>query len=164
MRFSLAAMPFLLCACAALPQLPPRPDFRDHPGIRDEADKLRTYYNYRLTPKDDGYRYGALTIPRSQLGPFMDHQGDTVAAHWARQGQGLIVGGWTLAFGVEAAAVGVGALASDGDPARNGWWLGLLPAFFLGWGFQWVGDGYFRRPAVAHYDLQLKRELGLTRD
>lgn len=164
MRLSLLLLPLCLSACARLPTLPPRPDFSRHPGIKDAADKLQTYYNYRLTREEGGYRYGRLDIPAQALGAFMDQQGDTVAAHWARSGQRLIVAGWSLAAALEATAIGVGALAEGGSPARNAWWLGLLPAVGIGWTFHWAGDGTFRRPAVAHYDLQLKRELGLTRD
>lgn len=164
MRALLLLLPLILSACATSPPLPARPDFSHHPGIRDAADKLQTYYNYRLTREDGGYRYGQLDIPASALGAFMDQQGDTVAAQWARSGQHMIIGGWSLAAALEAAAIGVGALAASDAPARNAWWLGLLPAVGIGWTFHWVGDGTFRRPAVAHYDLQLKRELGLTRD
>ncbi len=164
MRYFSLFIIVLLTGCAALPDLPPRPDFRSHAGIRDEADKLQTYYNFRLTPSDGGYRYGSLEIPKARLGAFMDQQGDTQAARWARKGNAFIGTGWTLAFGLEAAAVAIGAQAGAGDPARNAWWVGILPAALLGWTFHWIGDNWFRRPAVAHYDLTLKRELGLTRD
>jgi hypothetical protein len=155
-----------LAACAPLPPLPPRPDFQSHPGIRDEADKLQTYYNWRLTPAlyGAGYAYGKLSIPKAQLGPFLDHQGDTLAAGWARRGNAFIGAGWTLALGLEGAAVAIGAQAGGGDPARNAWWLALGPAALLGWTFHWIGDNWFRRPAAAHYDLLLKRELDLTQD
>jgi hypothetical protein len=164
MRPSCAFLLLVLCGCGSLPKLPPRPDFSSHPGIRDSADKLQTYYNYRLSPGEGGYTYGKLTIARWQLAPFLDHQGDTLAAGWARQGNWWVAGGWTTAFALEGAAVAIGAQAAAGDPARNAWWVGLLPAALLGWTFHWIGDGWFRKPAVAHYDLQLKRELGITPD
>lgn len=156
----------LLTACGSLPQLPPRPDFGHHPGIKDEADKLQTYYNWRLTPNldGDGYSYGKLDVPKWQLGAFMDHQGDTTAAHWARKGNAMIASGWALALGLEAAAIAIGAQAPGGDPARNAWWVAIGPSMLLGWTFHWIGDNWFRRPAAAHYDLLLKRELDLTRD
>jgi hypothetical protein len=156
----------LAAACAPLPTQPPRPDFRNHPGLRDAADKLQTYYNYRLSPSVEGdhYNYGKLEIAKWHLGAFMDQQGDTVAASWASKGDVFIGTGWTLALGLESAAIAVGAQALDGDPARNAWWVMLGPSALLGWAFQWIGDNYFRRPAAAHYDLELKRELGLTPD
>lgn len=155
----------LATGCAALPPLPPRPDFRGHTGIRDEADKLQTYYNYRLTPASQGgYRYGTLRIPMSRLDDFMAHQGDATAAQWAAKGDRMVWTGWTLALGLQTAAVLIAAQAPEGDPARNAWWVGILPSALLGWTFHWAGNNWFRRPAVAHYDLQLKRELGLTRD
>lgn len=164
LRLALLA-PLLLCACASLPTLPPRPDFRSHPGIRDEADKLQTYYNYRLTPSSEGgYAYGQLRIPMRRLPAFLDHQGDTVAAGWARKGNGFVFGGWTLALGLQTASVAIAAQAAEGDPARSAWWVGILPSALLGWTFHWIGDNWFSRPAAAHYDLQLKRELGLTPD
>lgn len=166
MRLALIAGFFALSACAPLPPLPPRPDFRSHPGIQDGADKLQTYYRYRLTPEPDGdaYRYGSLTIPKSRLGDFMDHQGDTVAARWARNGNRMIAAGWVLGLALETAAVVVGAQAGQGEAVRNAWWLALAPAGLLVWTYHWAGDGWFRRPAAAHYDLQLKRELGITPD
>lgn len=156
----------VLCqACAPLPPLPPRPDFRAHPGIKDDADRLQTYYRYRLTPSGEGgYNYGELRIPMGGLSAFMDHQGDTTAAAWARRGDWMVRSGWMLAAGLQALAVGVAVQAPEGDPARNAWWMGILPSAVLGWSFHWTGDNWFRRPAAAHYDLQLKRELGLTRD
>jgi len=155
----------LVCtACGTLPVLPPRPNFAHHPGIRDAADSLQTYYNYRLTPSGDEYAYGKLSIARWQLAPFMDQQGDSVAAHWARNGNGWVAGGWITALALESAAIAISSQAVSGDPARNAWWVGLLPAGMVGWTFHWVGDGWFRKPAVAHYDLQLKRELGITPD
>lgn len=164
LRLALLA-PLLLFACAPLPPLPARPDFQAHPGIRDEADKLQTYYNYRLTPSSQGgYDYGKLRIPMRQLPAFMDHQGDTVAAAWARGGNRMVRSGWALALGLQAASIAIAAQAGEGDPARNAWWMGILPSAMLGWTFHWIGDNWFRRPSAAHYDLQLKRELGLTRD
>jgi hypothetical protein len=162
---SLVVMAGLLSACAPLPPLPPRPDFRAHPGIKDEADKLQVYYNYRLTPASDGgYRYGQLRIPMARLDEFMLHQGDPVAEAWARKGDRMVYGGWGLALALQTAAVVIAAQAPEGDPARNAWWAGILPSALLGWTFHWIGDNWFRKPAVAHYDRQLKRELGLTRD
>ena len=155
----------VLCAgCAGLPVLPPRPDFAHDPGIRDSADKLATYYNWRVTPGDGGYHYGRFVIPLRQMPAFMDLQGDTVAASWAREGNRVVVVGWLGALSLEAAAITVGAQGGAGDPVRNAWWMGLLPSAILGWTFHWIGDNYFRKPAVAHYDLQLKRELELTPD
>jgi hypothetical protein len=155
-----------LTACGTLPPLPERPDFAHHPAIKDTADKLQTYYNWRLTPnlEGDGYHYGKLEIPKWRLGAFLDHQGDTAAASWARKGNAFIGTGWTLALGLESAAIAIGAQAADGDPARNAWWVALGPSMLLGWTFHWIGDNWFRRPAAAHYDLQLKRELDLTQD
>lgn len=155
---------FVLNACSTLPVLPPRPDFAHHPGIRDPDDALQTYYNYRLTPSEGGYAYGKLAIPSWQVAKFMDHQGDTAAAHWARQGNAWVAGGWAAALALQAAAVAISVQAGPGDPARNAWWVAALPAGMLGWTFHWIGDGWYRKPAVAHYDLLLKRELGITPD
>lgn len=163
---ALLAAAVLLTACAPLPPLPPRPDFKSHPGIRDGADKLQTYYNYRLTPSLDGgaYDYGKLSIPKSRLDDFMDHQGDTVAARWARNGDRMIAAGWVLGLALEGAAIALSSQAPEGDAFKNAWWVTLAPAGLLVWTYHWIGDGWFRRPAAAHYDLQLKRELGVTQD
>jgi hypothetical protein len=156
----------LLAACAPLPPLPPRPDFSHSPAIKDEADKLQTYYNWRLTPTLDGdaYSYGKLEIPKWRMGAFLDHQGDTVGASWAGKGNAFIGTGWALSLGLVAAGAAISAQAPSDDLGKNAWWVALGPAALLGWSFHWIGDNWFRRPAAAHYDLQLKRELDLTRD
>ncbi len=150
-----------LSACAPLPSIPRRPDFTK---IKEPSGALQTYYNWRLTPSAGGYRYGKLEVPTWQLPAFMDAQGDTVAAAWARKGNRMILSGWALAAALEGAAVIIGINAGGGDPAKGAWWVGLAPAGLAIWTFHWAGHGWFRRPAVAKYDLELKRELGLTKD
>lgn len=153
---------FLCSACAPLPSIPKRPDFT---RIHEPGDKLQAYYNWRLTPSSDGgYHYGKLHIVKWRMGEFMDAQGDSVAAKWGGKGNAMIVLGWTLAAAVEAAAVGLSLQAGEGGTAKEAWWAAILPAGLVGWTFHWTGDNWFRRPAAAKYDLELKRELGLTRD
>jgi hypothetical protein len=152
-----------LQACAPLPPIPKRPDFKTLAQSHDSVDALKLYYDWRLRELTHGYAYGSLEIPKGRIAEFMEAQGDTLAANWARKGNWMIGSGWALSIGLEAAAIGVSANAGN-DPSKNMWWISAAPLALLGWAYQELGEKWFREPAVTKYNLELKRELKLTRD
>jgi hypothetical protein len=153
MRF-FAVFALFLGACASPPPLPDRPAFPGKAAALDGAERLQLYERYRLVPAASGraYGYAGVELPKSRLGDFLDAQGDTVGAQWARRGNAFIAAGWVLAALLEGGAVALAAQTPEGQAARNAWWLALAPSALLGWSFHGFGDGWFRRPAAARYN------------
>ena len=145
--------------CARAERISVRPDLSTQ---KNEAYRLKLFYEYRLNEGDKGYwvkwskDHGFLKD--RDLALFFEKNRDREAAGWARGGQRMSWTGWALALGLVGTATAVG-LTSEQKELK---WMGaysLLPAAGLAWLFDWMGDTWFRKPAVDHYNRELKREL-----
>jgi hypothetical protein len=135
-----------------------RTDFRRPP---DAAEGLQRYYDERLYRSDEGYRQRATLYTPADLPHFYDVQGATLCAAWAREANTFAWVGTGSGLALWAAGIGISVLAPSDDPARNAWWVSMLPAGLLSWTFHWAGDGWFRKPSVALYNKRLAEKMGM---
>lgn len=127
----------------------------------DPVAGLEDYYALRLTPSEGGYRQGAMRFDAQSLPAFYEAQGATVNAAWAREANTFAWIGNATGLGLLAAGLCVSQLAPASDPAKNAWWVSLMPAGLLTWTFHGIGHGWFRQPSVALYNKHLAEKLGL---
>jgi hypothetical protein len=146
-----------LTACVGGPKAR-RTDFRPPP---DAAEGLQRYYDERLNPADGGYRQRGQLYGSADLPKFYDVQGATLCAAWARGANHFDWVGLGSGLALVAVGAGISANAPSDDPAKNAWWMSLLPAGVLSWTFHWAGDGWFRKPSVALYNKRLAEKMGM---
>ena len=130
-------------------------------GPADPVEGLKDYYALRLTASDGGYRQDAMRYNDQSLPTFYDAQGATVSAAWAREANTFAWIGNATGLFMLGAGLCVSQLALAGDPAKNAWWISLMPAGLLTWTFHGIGHGWFRQPSAALYNKHLAEKLGL---
>src|SRR5262245_50716689 len=152
---ALCALHFSACATPPTRRTDLRPP-------ADVAEGLKRYHEERLYPSTEGgYRQRQQHYDGSQLPAFYDAQGATLSAAWARKANSFRRTGLLSGLAILGVGIGLSANAPSGDVAKNAWWASLLPAVALGYTFEWIGDGWFRKPSVALYNKRLAEKMGM---
>ena len=138
----------IVTGCSNLEHLPSREPFST---TGTPAQNLQTYYRYRVFSADDGKRYyNDSEIHRWELRCLFEKNQNQQAEDWAAGGNNMALSGVLLSAALEGTAIWLSSRTDD-PSTRYAWAVGIAPAAFFMWLFDWMADRRFWSPAVPFY-------------